>query len=281
MAYNICDMTVSDLPELFSIYFTVFASTQLYRILWPGFEANKSPHEEFFRKQLLEEPNTRFRKAIDSRTKAMVGFAVWLVFDTDPSAPPSSPPLSTQLATHKEDLKGNLTSENHEDLPEYSDFCAEAGANAAACAEFYLQLNKLLDLRSLHYFPHAREPPKIFYCYINSLVALLISLMHTELDVLTVQPAYQGRGVGTALVTDGIDHAQEQNFRAIFLTTSIMTRGFYERLGFHLCGSFEVDLSKWEENTFTETKGKRSEDIGVGEAGGKLWTQVLLRKILK
>ncbi len=59
------------------------------------------------------------------------------------------------------------------------------------------------------------------------------------LDVIGVDPARQGRGVGTALVRFGLDRAHADGAHA-FLETAIEANvSYYERFGFHVIGEGE------------------------------------------
>ena len=60
-----------------------------------------------------------------------------------------------------------------------------------------------------------------------------------NLEMLFIDNAYRGTGVGKELITYAIDHLQvtkvdvnEQNTQAL---------GFYEHIGFHVCGRSDVD----------------------------------------
>nr|WP_246422211.1 GNAT family N-acetyltransferase [Nocardiopsis mwathae] len=64
---------------------------------------------------------------------------------------------------------------------------------------------------------------------------------HGELVLLGVDPAAQRRGIGSALVRDGLDQADLAGYPVALVTTNSDDIAFYRRFDFKVCG--ELDRS--------------------------------------
>lgn len=72
---------------------------------------------------------------------------------------------------------------------------------------------------------------------------------HLMLNVLTILPEYERKGIGRALMQQGLDMANKTG-TAIYLAASPAGRGFYERVGFQGLEEFEVgdpEIITWTE----------------------------------
>lgn len=68
---------------------------------------------------------------------------------------------------------------------------------------------------------------------------------HRYLALLELLPAYQGRGIGTAVVKDLLQWADDHQMRLLLhvLKTNPRARQLYQRLGFVICGEEEI---RWQ-----------------------------------
>jgi len=82
-----------------------------------------------------------------------------------------------------------------------------------------------------------------FFAYgraVESLRARVAPAPHWYLAGIGVDPEFQNRGVGTALLQPGIEGAQRDRVRAVLLTNSERALPFYERSGFRVVGESET-----------------------------------------
>ena len=63
---------------------------------------------------------------------------------------------------------------------------------------------------------------------------------HWCLQIVGVDPEFQGRGLGSALVTEGISRADASNSACYVATSDERNLAFYERHGFAIVGSTRV-----------------------------------------
>ena len=69
--------------------------------------------------------------------------------------------------------------------------------------------------------------------------------MPIVLSVLAVNPEYQGREIGSALLQAGLCDAREQGLTEFWLESSAEGYRLYQKFGFKDVDSIEIDLAKY------------------------------------
>ena len=82
--------------------------------------------------------------------------------------------------------------------------------------------------------PPAQERFRVYFGYMEALHARLIPEAHWTLSLLGVDPAHQGRGYGTALLTDRLARIRAAGLPCYLTTGSVRNVAFYQRQGFQV-----------------------------------------------
>lgn len=82
--------------------------------------------------------------------------------------------------------------------------------------------------------PPARERFCVYFGYMEALHARVIPEAHWTLSLLGVDPAHQGRGYGTALLTDRLARIRAAGLPCYLTTGSVRNVAFYQRQGFQV-----------------------------------------------
>ena len=82
--------------------------------------------------------------------------------------------------------------------------------------------------------PPARARFRAYFGYMEALHAPVIPEAHWTLSLLGVDPAHQGRGYGTALLTDRLARIRVAGLPCYLATGSVRNVAFYQRQGFQV-----------------------------------------------
>jgi GNAT superfamily N-acetyltransferase len=102
---------------------------------------------------------------------------------------------------------------------------------------------------------------------------------HCILSILAVDPAAQGRGIGSALLNWGMDVADREGVDC-WLTSTPVGYGVYRRLGFVDVDVMDLDLRRWAVGrSGSEDWGRGlADDVAAGELADGWYRAVLMRR---
>ncbi|KAB5580587.1 acyl-CoA N-acyltransferase [Coniochaeta sp. 2T2.1] len=285
--------TTEDIPYLIRVHTAAFRSdlfAHLMLLLNKSDEGEDGAHQEFIRKsieQWLADPDgtTQVVKAVDEEGGQLVGWACLVVKrkadgdllsksksketaggqvdDASASFAPAAPEPAVAVAV--------APSETEEHVVDPS----RPASSPALAQEVPSTSPRHTPEPQPHHHPqeHNSDPSQTLAALMRADLQRMETkfLSHLRkylvLQGLAVLPAYQGRGIGTALVKWGTRRADEEEGCAIWAHASPASHRLYRRrAGFMECGKWEVDLAEFAPG---------------GKDGGRGWGRYAFRYMLR
>ncbi|MEM1045834.1 MAG: GNAT family N-acetyltransferase [Pseudomonadota bacterium] len=113
--------------------------------------------------------------------------------------------------------------------------------------------------RALAFFKRVHDPDRIaertltglvLLAEVNGVAAATGSLVEDKISAVFVRPSFQGLGLGKRLMRDLEDGARQAGRRQIRLHVSLISRQFYESLGYTIVEAVSEDLGNGERLDF-------------------------------
>ncbi|KAI1126954.1 acyl-CoA N-acyltransferase [Nemania abortiva] len=206
--------TVEDAAVLARNNMSAFWEDPTWVLLWPEGTTREFLIEQCAKRQahnmLRDREHTRHLKAVDVNTGSVVGYSRWIL--------PSSHILASDGGPQWHEAQ----------IPDVSNDQKRSFEESALSAQW--------DTRS---GPSSMDDKN--YVVMDR---ILTSGSYLKLDYLAVHPENKGKGIGTALVAEGISQSERMRL-PIFAMAYKAGLGIYTRLGFKEVDRVIQDISQW------------------------------------
>jgi ribosomal protein S18 acetylase RimI-like enzyme len=227
--FTLTPCTPSDLEGIVAVYLHAFTSTHINKIIFPPATCTEEDQASWLRARFGRlfsgmKPEIRLFKITDQETGKLAAWSRW------------GYPISSLADEEREKEKEKDRMEN--DNEETSPLQGEEGSGNAS-----------LVIGSLSKWPVGANE-EACESYFGTLDQMRESYVRWEEDYvlyfLATDPVYQGRGLGTMLLNQGIELAEAESKR-IYLEATEMGHPLYEKLGWRDIDLVSIDFTKWAE----------------------------------